>query len=119
MNKRAYGAAGERAAEAYLLAHGAVLRARNYSCKEGEIDLIVEIDGRIVFVEVKRRSSTRFGTPAQAVDLRKQAHIARAAADYLKAQGLADRSLRFDVVEVTNEGIRHLPAAFMPGNGGF
>ena len=54
---------GENAAEAYLVARGAKVRERNFRTRAGEIDLIVELDGCIVFVEVKRRSTPRLGRP--------------------------------------------------------
>ena len=96
----------------YLLERGAKLRERNYRCPMGEVDLIVDFEGCVVFVEVKLRGGDRFGRGAQAVDAPKQAHITRTAQWYLKRHRLTDARVRFDVVEVSDEGIRHLRAAF-------
>ncbi len=112
MNPRQYGAEGERLAEAYLVERGARILARNYRCPMGEIDLVVQMEGFTVFVEVKRRDGARYGRGAEAVGPRKQAHIARAAAWYLKSNRLADARMRFDVIEVMGDEIRHLRAAF-------
>ena len=114
MNNRSFGAAGERAAEAHLAARGALLLARNYRCRFGEIDLIARMEGKIVFVEVKRRTNFAHGAPAQAVTIQKQRRIALTASCYLRENALADAPVRFDVVEVTPSGVRHIPAAFYP-----
>ena len=112
MNQHAYGAAGERMAEAYLTAHGARVLARNYRCPMGELDIIVAMDDHVVFVEVKRRGSGRFGRGAYAVDRFKQQHIIRSAQWYLKQQRMRDVGVRFDVIEVSDDGVRHIKAAF-------
>ena len=78
----------------------------------GEIDLIARMDGFLCFVEVKSRSTAAFGRPAEAVGREKRAHIVGAAKWYLKSRGLQDARVRFDVVEVSPQGIRHLPGAF-------
>ena len=62
MNER--GAAAEEAALRYLLARGMRLKARNYQCRLGEIDLIFDHDGTLVFVEVRQRRSSAFGGAA-------------------------------------------------------
>ncbi|MDI9505581.1 MAG: YraN family protein [Candidatus Excrementavichristensenella sp.] len=115
MNNAAFGAAGERAAEKYLKKRGAKVLARNFRCPFGEIDLIVKLDGRICFVEVKARSSESHGRPAFAVDREKRARIIKSAAWYLKGRGLSEAPIRFDVVEISPQGLRHIPAAF-PGD---
>lgn len=112
MENRRLGALGERAAEQFLSERGAKIVERNMRCPMGEIDLIVRMDGFLCFVEVKSRSSAAFGRPAEAVGKAKRAHIVRAAWWYLKRRGLKDTRVRFDVVEVSPLGIRHLPGAF-------
>ncbi len=110
------GRLGEDAAANYLKRQKMKILERNYSTPVGEIDLIVR-DGRyLVFVEVKTRSGVGYGSPAEAVGLRKQRQIVRTAKWYLNDAG--DRGLqpRFDVVAVIVQGnellIDHIPAAF-------
>lgn len=80
----------------------------------GEVDLILEQKETIVFVEVRERKSTSFGTPAETVTRKKQARIAKAALMFLKAKGLTRRPLRFDVVSVQSGTISHIENAFAP-----
>lgn len=89
----------ERAAERYLAARGLTLRERNYRCRAGEIDLIMNDGERLVFVEVRLRSRGAWGSAAETVDWRKQKKLTRAAHYYLQARRLTDRvACRFDVV---------------------
>ena len=113
------GKAGEGIAEAYLCERGATLLERNYRAAGGEVDLIVEMGGAIVFVEVKRRTSGRYGTGAEAVNLPKQRRISQAALAYLKQHKRMDSRCRFDVIEIMGNEIRHIPSAFLfAGRGG-
>jgi len=112
MNKRASGSAGEAAACEALLRDGLTILERNFRRPTGEIDIIAKERQTIVFVEVKKRSSLRFGRPAEAVDKAKQMHILRTAMLYLMEKGLEDVPVRFDVVEVLPSGVRRLKAAF-------
>lgn len=112
MNKRASGASGENAACEALIKAGLTILARNYRRSTGEIDIIAKDKRTIAFIEVKKRSTLRFGRPAEAVDRAKQMHILRTAMIYLAENGLEDAPVRFDVVEVLPTGIRHLRAAF-------
>jgi uncharacterized protein (TIGR00252 family) len=78
---------GERAAEKYLKRQGYKIVARGLLLRGGELDLVA-VDGRtIVFVEVKTRRSAQFGLPAEAVSIRKQVYLTRAALFYLKRHG--------------------------------
>jgi putative endonuclease len=98
--RRQLGIDGERAAERFLRRHGYSIVERNYRCRLGEVDLIALDRRTVVFVEVKTRRCTRFGSPFDDVDLRKQRQIVRAAECYLDAHRLHDREVRFDVVAV-------------------
>lgn len=91
---------GESAAAEYLKAHGYQILAQNYRFQRGEIDLIVQQDDRIVFVEVKTRRSLKFGLPQYAVTLRKQRQISKIALAYLQTQNLMDVPCRFDVIAI-------------------
>ena len=112
MNRRAYGSAGEDAACAYLTQRGWTILERNVRRGRGEIDIIARRRGIIAFVEVKRRSSTAYGQPAEAVNLQKQARIAQAAALYMQENELDDANIRFDIIEILPGEIRHIEGAF-------
>jgi putative endonuclease len=112
MNKRATGSIGESAACGALTKAGMTILERNWRRPTGEIDIIAKDRKTIVFVEVKTRSSLKFGRPAEAVGRSKQMHILRTAMLYLAENGLDDAPVRFDIVEVLPTGIRHLKNAF-------
>lgn len=118
--RAARGLAGEVAAAALLRRAGLRVVATRWRCALGEIDVVAEEGGVLVFVEVKSRGRTgRYGGPADAVTHRKRRHLARAALSYLTAHDLLDRPCRFDVIEVLYRGsvviaIRHIPDAFRP-----
>lgn len=86
--------------------------ARNHCARGGEVDIVFSDGGATVFCEVKLRTQPRFGTGAEAVDTRKQRRICRAALDYAYKNGCIDKSLRFDVIEITGGRIRHIQNAF-------
>ena len=81
--KSSAGARYEREAEALLKAHGLTLVERNWQCRFGEIDLIMDDGATLVFVEVRQRNSQRFGGAAASIGREKQARIERAVALYL------------------------------------
>jgi len=99
-SRRALGRAGEEAAVAALRAHGYRILDRNVRLRRGELDVVAEEHGTVVFVEVKARRSAAYGTPAEAVTLQKQRALLRLAAVYLNRRSLAGRPCRFDVAEV-------------------
>ena len=111
MNRRAIGDRGELAAREYLSNLGMEILDTNYHSPYGEIDIIARDGASIVFVEVKLRSTNRFGTPAEAVNRRKQQRIIRTALLYLQEKQ-SDAAVRFDVVEILAGNIRHIPSAF-------
>jgi putative endonuclease len=90
--------------------------ARNWRCRDGEIDLVVRRDGVLAFCEVKARSGTGFGLPAEAVTPAKQARIRRLAARWLGEQGprLGRRPgvIRFDVAAVLGDELEVFEEAF-------
>ncbi|NBW24512.1 MAG: YraN family protein [Betaproteobacteria bacterium] len=112
------GDAGEDAALAFLQDRGLRLLVRNYRTPGrggGEIDLIMRApDTTLVFVEVRRRRSTSYGGAAASVGWTKQRRIVFAAQHYLARLRVLP-PCRFDVLEVTPEGVNWLQAAFDAG----
>ncbi|MDY4976428.1 MAG: YraN family protein [Clostridia bacterium] len=101
-NNKKLGGFGEREAARYLRKKGYQRVAANYSCQYGEVDLIVQKPGILVFAEVKTRQSRDFGAPAEAVGFRKQEKIKLVAQEFLLSYD-EDVDVRFDVVEVMAE----------------
>ena len=108
---------GENCATQFLEAQGYTIIARNFRIRSAEIDIIAQIDDVIIFVEVKARSDIRHGLPVEAVNLRKQKKIIKAAGVFLQDEKFCDCACRFDVVEVYFNGerveeINHIENAF-------
>jgi putative endonuclease len=105
-------AAEARAAEHYE-AEGYTVVARNWRHgREGEIDLVLARRDVLVICEVKARGSDRFGTPAEAVDWRKQRRLRRLAVAFLAAHDVHPRTVRFDVACVRGPAVSVIEAAF-------
>ncbi|HEU4402869.1 MAG TPA: YraN family protein [Candidatus Polarisedimenticolia bacterium] len=94
------GRRGEAAAARHLEALGLRILARGVRTRAGEIDLVAEEGGTLVFVEVKTRSSLAWGRPSEAVDRRKRERLTRAAAVFLIGLDGPEPPCRFDVAEV-------------------
>lgn len=90
---------GEALAAEYLEARGCRIVEKEWRCRLGEIDLIAEKDGMILFVEVKLRTNLQYGMPREYVTAKKQEKLRAAALLYLSMHGL-DVPTRFDVAEV-------------------
>ena len=119
-DRRLLGRWGEKRCEKYLTRKGLKKLARNFSCKTGEIDLLmVAPDGSLVFVEVKTRADETL-TPAESVITpAKKAKLTRTARYFLTTHNIKDRPFRFDVVTIVlgqtgREQIRHYENAFVP-----
>jgi uncharacterized protein (TIGR00252 family) len=107
------GRRGEEEAVRFLSKKGVKILERNFRDRNGEIDLIGEQDGVLLFIEVKYRGSQRFGTPEEAVTPEKQHNICRTALYYLHQTGrTAGTSVRFDVIALTDASIRWIRDAF-------
>ncbi|MBQ5952257.1 MAG: YraN family protein [Lachnospiraceae bacterium] len=112
-NNRRIGTGYETRAALFLEEAGCRILERNYRCRLGEIDLIAEQDGVLVFVEVKFREGSGAGDPLEAVGVRKQQTIYRVAQQYLLSHGLSEETpCRFDVIGMTRETVRHIENAF-------
>ena len=95
------GRLGEDAAARYLMRAGYQVVERNYRCRAGEIDLVARDGETLVFIEVRARTSTAFGTPEESVTARKQQKMIACALTYLSERGRPDQDWRIDVVAVT------------------
>lgn len=97
MNK---GQRGEAIASRYLEKLGYEILSKNFRSRYGEIDLITQHQGIIIFVEVKTRSGIRQGLPCEAVNWDKQNRLRRMAEYYLMATGNTNKPCRMDVIEI-------------------
>lgn len=99
------GAAAEVAAAQFLIGEGLVILDRNVRCRLGEIDIVARDGTCLVFVEVRLRSSGRFGGAVASVDVHKQRKLILAARWYLgRHPNLAIQPCRFDVMGVASNG---------------
>jgi len=115
--KQALGQWGEEQAARYLTDKGYAIVARNVRSEYGELDLIARQGGLLIFVEVKARSSARFGFPEESVGSAKQQHILEAALHYLQEHPEFDGDWRVDVIALRRRGdaepeLRHFENAF-------
>ena len=104
-NKRQQGALFEQQAERYLIDQGLTAIERNYNCKMGEIDLIMQHGEVCVFVEVRFRKDNHFGGPLASITPSKQAKVRRAAQLYLQQQfGNHPPACRIDAIGIESNG---------------
>ncbi len=94
------GEKGEDLAAAFLEKKGYNILFRNYKCSFGEIDIIAKHKKTLSFVEVKTRSTKKYGLPQEAVTSVKQAKISRVALEFVQRYKMENRAARFDVVSV-------------------
>lgn len=112
-----FGREAEATAERYLRHKGYRIIGRNIRLATGELDLVAETGGRVVFVEVKARRTSAHGGGIHAVDARKQTRLARLAGQYLAQRRWHERLCRFDVILCGSKGgvpavIEHIENAF-------
>lgn len=108
---------GEAIAREYLISKGYAILDTNVRYGKNELDIIAEHADRIVFVEVKTRSSDEYD-PVDAIDMKKIRHLCRGAESYVISHNIPHQ-VQFDVVVVigtpeTSYKIDHYPDAFMP-----
>ena len=111
-----FGLQGEEIAARYLESRGWKILHRRFRVRGGEIDLVAEFEGTIIFVEVKSRAASSLDDGRGAVDRNKRRCLARAAGIYLARHGHGERPCRFDIVTVVSrqEGysVKHHQGAF-------
>ncbi len=98
---------------AWYQARGYEVLARNWRCRDGELDLVVSAGAQLVFCEVKTRTTGAFGTPVEAVTPAKCARVRRLAARWMQDHGPAPgRQVRFDVASVLGGTVEVVEGAF-------
>lgn len=106
---------GEDLAAEYLIKQGYRIRHRNWRCGRKELDIVAFKNGVLVFVEVKTRSSEKFGSPVEAMTEQKMKRLMMAANTYVNCYKL-DSPVRFDVLSIvglpSNMRITHIEDAF-------
>jgi len=119
-DRKRLGEWGEKRCEGFLKKKGFKKLARNFSCKSGEIDLVMaDTNGAVVFVEVKTRANEDLASAESAITAAKKIRMNRAARYFLATNHIEDRPLRFDVVAIVlgpkgRPQIRHYENAFVP-----
>ncbi len=119
-DRKKLGLWGEKRCESFLKKKGFRKLVRNFSCKSGEIDLIMaDADGAVVFVEVKTRADEAFEPTESVITASKKTRMSRAARYFLATHKIEDRPFRFDVVTIVlgqkgRPQIRHYENAFVP-----
>jgi len=112
-SNRLKGKKAEDVACSFLLKNGLSIVTRNYHCRYGEIDLIMKDSDYLVFVEVRYRRSSEFGTAIESVDRNKQRKLVFTANHYLQHHP-SSLALRFDVVAMSaHQEIEWITNAFM------
>jgi len=113
------GRQAEEAAKHFLEAQGYEVLAQNFCCRAGELDLVVQKDELVCFVEVRMRARSKWCLPLQTITPQKQRRIVLAAMYFLRRHPCPGKALRFDVVSIVGEGpcadIEYLPGAFDAG----
>lgn len=118
MTSKATGHIAEQLACDFLQGKGLKLLKRNYSCRRGEIDLIMRDAKTLVFVEVRYRRSDRFGSAEESVTSQKISRIVTTAEHYIQQTAQSFDECRFDVIAVKSlnqPDIVWLKNAFQPG----
>lgn len=112
-NHRQTGSAYEELAANWIQEQGFQILERNYSCGQGEIDIIAKDENYLVFIEVKYRKYSRMGYPAEAVHFHKQRKIMKTALYYCYSHKIpGTQACRFDVISILGEKIEHIKNAF-------
>lgn len=115
-NKINLGKKGEELALSYLKYKKFKIIEKNLRNRFGEIDIIANDHGTLVFIEVKTRTSASFGLPIQGINQKKQERIRQLAIRYIAEKGLIEKEVRFDVLGILQTSkqtkIDYIPNAF-------
>ncbi|MEM1001715.1 MAG: YraN family protein [Bacteroidota bacterium] len=109
------GKKGEEMAVAFLIAHGYVIRSRNFRFEKAEVDILAEKEGILAVIEVKTRSTIDFGNPQEFVKPKQIKNLVKVVDAYVNELDL-HLEVRFDIIAIVKEGnaynIEHLKDAF-------
>lgn len=94
------GKTGEEIAEIYLIKNGYKILEKNFSCRQGEIDIIARDIKEIVFVEVKTRTNKKYGEPIDSITYYKKKHLIKSIQFYLYLKKLDNAFIRIDIIEI-------------------
>ena len=103
---RQFGLDSEGFASEFLKKKGYRILERNYRTHRGEMDIVAEDAGDLVFVEVKARRGDQFGGPHAAVEWRKQQQLIRVAVHYMARHRIHNRNCRFDLVLISEDSLQ-------------
>lgn len=113
VHKKNVGNLAEQRACDYLQAQGLMLITKNFRTAFGEIDLIMQDDKEIVFVEVRSRANDDFGTAIESINRNKQQKILKTSLFFLQQRNWLNKvNCRFDVIGVNHDGIEWIQDAF-------
>lgn len=98
--RRSLGRRGEELAASYLEEKGWLILQRNYRSEAGEVDIVAQDGGCLVFVEVRARSSKEYGSPEESITPAKAQRLIEVAQGYLQEQGESERQWRIDLVAI-------------------
>jgi putative endonuclease len=107
LNANNSGIAAEKLAETFLKKQGLKLIANNYHCAYGEIDLIMQDKNTLVFIEVRLRTNSQFGSPGESITFKKQQKIIKTAQYYLQ-QHNTQQDCRFDAVLLNKQNVANI-----------
>lgn len=116
MDNKLLGNWGEKLAQKVLKKKGYKLLECNYTCPIGELDIIANHNGYLVFIEVKTRSNTQFGEPFEAVSYSKRHKMEQLASYYMNINNLNDKKARFDVVSILGDKVNVIEDAWHIGD---
>jgi putative endonuclease len=100
MNRKEVGVLGEKLARNFLKKKGYKILETNFRCREGEIDIVAKHKDYLVFVEVRTKTSTQFGTPEESVTFMKKERLVNLALAYINSHQDLPLSWRIDFVAV-------------------
>ncbi len=112
MSKKEKGSAAEDLAADFLSSKGYEIIERNYSTRFGEIDIIAKDKETLVIVEVRSRSSGKFGYPEETVSKSKIKKIIRTTYQYIQQKNPSFKEVRFDIISILHNNISHIKNAF-------
>jgi putative endonuclease len=100
MKRHSIGLLGETLAREFLKRKGYKILETNYRCREGEIDIIAQHKGTLVFIEVRTKSNLEFGFPEESITFVKSEHLKQAALHYTQSHDNTSDSWRIDLIAV-------------------